>query len=284
MSSSKSIEHRDIVIPPKTLLLIVENCQRPMSSLGLYLFYYGWFTGRLVESPTCTLKQAAKALQCSEFLIRKVKKGLTKLRLLQTNKRDDVLGVFLTGKSALKNSNPIVKHKGNPIVKHNVDTPSLHNTSGIIIYPPLATHSSSLFSSVINNFETDESTLAKKLVDILSHHRKLMRKVHLSFWIKEFRKLLETKGITKKDVEDTLRWYQHHFKDKYCPQAYSAKAFCDKWLNFQTAIRISREKDAEINKIPEPKKKKSKRVWSNKRQCWIVTEVIDKPENAVNGL
>jgi hypothetical protein len=70
---------------------------------------------------------------------------------------------------------------------------------------------------------------AKKLEDGLRSRNKLMRQVSRQAWADEFRKMRELDGIHDSEVETVLNWYAANIGKQYVPQAYSAKAFRERW-------------------------------------------------------
>ncbi|GAJ04109.1 unnamed protein product, partial [marine sediment metagenome] len=86
-----------------------------------------------------------------------------------------------------------------------------------------------------------------RLIKILQAKRKIMRKVNINNWIRQFKKLRVDDKIEKRRIKDVSIWYsQQDFNDRYLPKAYSAESFRKKFLQIED----------KMNQSQDPKRKK----------------------------
>jgi len=78
---------------------------------------------------------------------------------------------------------------------------------------------------------------AIRLENVVRSKRKIMRKVNRKQWIAHFREFRNKSGMKKQRISKVLTWYIKHFGEEFTPIAYSAKTFCDKFLNIEDAMR-----------------------------------------------
>lgn len=76
---------------------------------------------------------------------------------------------------------------------------------------------------------------AGHLYDELKAKRRIMRKPSLLAWGAEIKKFLIDSGIDRKEFKDTLIWYGEHCTDQFVPRAYSAKSFCERYVQILDA-------------------------------------------------
>ena len=72
---------------------------------------------------------------------------------------------------------------------------------------------------------------AERLRGILQKHDKIMKKVNLRLWAKDFAALEVSRGPA--EVKETLDLYAEHFDYEYMPQAYSARSFSEKYIRIR---------------------------------------------------
>ena len=94
-----------------------------------------------------------------------------------------------------------------------------------------------------NNIVEDKSIhrefdvkMSNKLENTIRKKRKLCRKVNKKQWIHHFYELRIKYGFKKKIIKTTLTWYCKHFGEEFVPEAYSAKGFCDKFIQIGSAM------------------------------------------------
>ena len=97
-------------------------------------------------------------------------------------------------------------------------------------------------------------SLAIKLKKILKRNNKITRTPNLSNWSKEFKDLLS--NISKKEILQTLKWYDKHMKDQYVPKAYAAKSFCENYNRIVDAMKRAGDHTAPLTKKDKKKKRK----------------------------
>lgn len=75
---------------------------------------------------------------------------------------------------------------------------------------------------------------AKRLYKVLAKKRKIMRTPNIKSWCRSFAKL--ERDVPKKKIREVISWYGKNVGEEFIPQAYSAKAFCDKFENIVAAM------------------------------------------------
>lgn len=109
---------------------------------------------------------------------------------------------------------------------------------------------------VASRADLSPSSLASMLYEGLSKKRLIMRQPSLGKWSREFESLLEEimsrDSIDKcsglRHLKSVLSWYIDHVRDEYMSQAYSAKAFHEKFISIEAA-RNRYRKNVEKGKV-----------------------------------
>ena len=84
--------------------------------------------------------------------------------------------------------------------------------------------------------KTFDSKCSIKLEAAIRSKRKICRKVNTKQWVLHFKKFRVEGHIKKQRIKKVLLWYIVHFGEEFVPKAYSAKSFCDKFLNIEDAM------------------------------------------------
>jgi len=66
------------------------------------------------------------------------------------------------------------------------------------------------------------------------------RRANLKDWANQFRLMREYDGVSKREIKEALNWYSEHIGQEYQPEAYSAKAFREKYKNGQISAAMQR--------------------------------------------
>lgn len=89
-----------------------------------------------------------------------------------------------------------------------------------------------------------EEKAASVLINALTSKRLLMRQANLKAWALEFRAMLK-QGVPKDELKETLLWYCENLQRKYVPEAYSAKAFRDKYPRIRSRMQAAKQEARE---------------------------------------
>ena len=74
---------------------------------------------------------------------------------------------------------------------------------------------------------------AKELEEVVSSHIKVNKKSNMAEWADSFRLMRERDEVPKGDVRKAILWYKDNIGVEYIPEAFSAKAFRQKYVNGQ---------------------------------------------------
>ena len=100
---------------------------------------------------------------------------------------------------------------------------------------------SSCLEEGINKKTFDEKCVIK-LENLIRSKRNIFRKVNRSQWTRHFKNFRVKSEVKKRRIKEVLLWYIRHFGEDFVPKAYSAKSFCDKFLNIEDAMERSMKK------------------------------------------
>lgn len=84
---------------------------------------------------------------------------------------------------------------------------------------------------------------AKALHNALAEKRKLMRKVDISKWATVIKRFINESGIAEDEFGTVLDWYMQRIGDQYIPRAYSATAFCERFVDIADAMEREDPRD-----------------------------------------
>jgi len=90
--------------------------------------------------------------------------------------------------------------------------------------------------------KTFDYKCSKKLENVIRKKRKVFRKIDRNKWALQFKKFRTSSKIKKTRIKKVILWYVNHFGEEFVPKAYSAKTFCDKFLQIEDAMfRIKKD-------------------------------------------
>jgi len=80
---------------------------------------------------------------------------------------------------------------------------------------------------------------AQKFAEVVGTFRKVQKNSDLRQWANVFRQMREVDDVPKKDIRETIEWYEKHIGDEYIPEAFSATTFRRKYADglFTAAMR-----------------------------------------------
>ena len=126
----------------------------------------------------------------------------------------------------------------------------INNTSNIKNNTVAAKGNNGLISSKNDNISKSfDYRMSSKLYESLAKKRKIMRKVNLVAWSKQFAKFRSDNNLSKVEFKQTLIWYCKNIGGEFVPRAYAAKTFCDKYVNILDAKDPPKDKS-----IPQEEK------------------------------
>ena len=84
---------------------------------------------------------------------------------------------------------------------------------------------------------------AREFAKVVSSHIKINCRANMIEWANQFRKMEENDKVPKSTIRDTIKWYSRNIGGDYIPQAYSAKAFRQKYMDGKFTGAMEREKN-----------------------------------------
>jgi len=84
--------------------------------------------------------------------------------------------------------------------------------------------------------------LSERLLSIIQKKRKVVKTVKMFRWDDSFRGLIELDGVPMNRVDAALKGYAKIIGDDYVPEAWSARAFREKFERIEAAIKRSEKK------------------------------------------
>lgn len=245
------IEFRPVVIPKATYDLILKQ-DSPAGPLALYNFYYYTAVWQKTDKPRTTTEYTAKGLKVSVDKIRKWKKVLLDIGLIEEHQ--ETKGNCF-GKSYVKikyyasqtslDSRKISRSPGftecvNPRSARNPETNAYSNNNNKNAYSNnsclrrrLQKKPRQQFIDLDNPFDIKS---AKKMKQIIDSNGKMSKPIKLETWINQIRDLRLKKEIEKIRIKNVIMWYIDHINDKYTPQIYKATDFRDNFKRIEAAM------------------------------------------------
>jgi hypothetical protein len=98
---------------------------------------------------------------------------------------------------------------------------------------------------------TEPNRLASRFYEIISRHRKLMRRPKGAAWPLAFKELLTHRSTEQ--IVKVLDWYDKNIHDQFTPQKYSAETFCRDFVAVESAMQRQLQK--------AKKQKQELRTW-----------------------
>jgi hypothetical protein len=275
------IKHRPISIPKSTIDLFLKE-KEPIALMGLYFFYYYTAIWQETNQPFCTIDYVAKGISKSKKWVRKYKKKLVEIGLIEdiiTREKGKIKGHYIRvyyytniPKSSKNPSPPYPfcqgwqKWEPNAYNNNNINAysekplcgfrkvtktnknDSLYKNINICNKSPVNNKYTNIPLYKYNNKQIDFYTrMSKQLADTVRQKRKINRNVSIPRGASYFYKL-KTDGINKKRIKKVLLWYIRHMGEPYVPVAYLAKTFYEKFLSIEDAMSRHLSDNPEISK------------------------------------
>lgn len=111
----------------------------------------------------------------------------------------------------------------------------------------------------------DQSMIwAKQLYSGLQKARRIYTDVKIHSWAREFRNLLHVVG-NEEEIQMTLDWYLEHFRNRFCPKAYAAGTFRQKYA--QLRDRMEADPAAQPKLDPAALDKHERKLHDSLAEC-----------------
>lgn len=248
-----NIKSEPIVLSKVTSDILLKQ-EKPSDVLALYLFYYITSKWQDQKNAYCTTSYTAKGIKWSETRVRKTKKVLIRLGLIEdvckrgrSGKiiqhyikvnfkwvKEDVMdhpvrnsgGGFDEGVVDQGSNTTLLVDKIQPNSKLNVIDKS------ITVRPKINGK-----SSLKENNNTIYFKLAKKLSKIIRIKKNITHTtVQIKAWSEELRKLDTVNKVNSTRQKEVLKWYKKAIGGKYVPVVESGKTFRDKFTKLEDAM------------------------------------------------
>jgi hypothetical protein len=244
----------------KPIMEILLKQKKYSDLISLYLFYYYTAKWQRTDQARATTLYTAQGMNWTEERVRKAKKILIGLGLIEDiTHRDETTQVILghyikvhfkwdfhtsdnphyAKRQSVDNPTP------NALENNNINALESNNINA------LDSENNKLFSSSISVAPKKGATVSDKnqkyfpivesLVNIiLSKKRIKVDGRKKSAWANSVRQLVERDGVEIDRVEDALRWYERHHMDDYVPVIESGQSLREKFIKLENAIERSR--------------------------------------------
>lgn len=237
-------QSRPIVLPKETMDRILK-ADKPHIVLSVYLFYYYTSIWQETNQPKATTDYVAKGLGITERKVRRAKKYLEQIGLIQNittrNNNGKINGHFIklyykTSFATLAVLHTVAKCQTNAYSTNNKMLVEGDKS------PVNREQNRESFGFLKNkNLNEFEKRCSIKLQNAVISKRKLFRKVNIKQWIKSFKEL-QREGISQEKIKSVLNWYISNIGKEFVPLAYSAKAFQQKFLQIEDAMNRTNTK------------------------------------------
>lgn len=247
------------VILSKVTSDILLKQEKPSDVLALYLFYYITSKWQDQKNAYCTTSYTAKGLKWSEKRVRKIKRVLIELGLIEDLVKRDSSGKVV--RHFIKVNFKWVKESGE---SHPVRKRGGGFDQGVV---NLQTNTTLLLDEIQPNsykknivekkFSTDSATkriingnssvkdkdsnkyikLANKLSKIIQTKKNILHsQTQIKSWANEFRKLHTINKVKVSRQKKILKWYKNEPESKYLPVVESGKSFREKFIKLESAM------------------------------------------------
>jgi hypothetical protein len=240
--SAEDIAQRDIILT-KASIDILKDERNFLELIGLYVFYYYTAVWQKTNQPRCTTSYTAMGTGLSETKIRNLKKTLMELGFIKNvvtkNPQGQITGHYIKVKFYRHHPNgfpgggshhPWRKREGNAY-RDNKENAYKDNT--VTAVKTCDGESSLVHKKRSKTFDEKCSLMLEQKV---RRERKVFRKINQSQWSSSFRNFRTRNGIKKERIKQVLQWYIKHWGEDFVPAAYSARGFCNKFLQIEDAM------------------------------------------------
>ena len=258
VSYDKSQEPLVISKPVMDILLK----QKKYSDLiSLYLFYYYTAKWQRTDQARATTAYTANGMNWTEERVRKIKKILIYLGLIEDiSQRDDITQIILghyvrvhfkwdshtTDYPHCEKYHSVDNPTPNALYKNNINALETNNKNA------LDSENNKLFSSSIFVAPKNGATVSDKkneiyypIIEKLGNIITSKKRINIdgrkkSSWANSVRQLCENDGVEPARIETALDWYERHHMDDYVPVIESGKSLREKFLKLEAAIERSK--------------------------------------------
>lgn len=244
----------------KPIMEILLKQKKYSDLISLYLFYYYTAKWQRTDQARATTLYTAQGMNWTEERVRKAKKILIGLGLIEDiTHRDETTQVIL-GHYIKVNFKWDFHTSDNPhyAKRQSVDNPTpnaLENNNINALESnninALDSENNKLFSSSISVAPKKGATVSdknkeflpivNKLVDIITSKKRINVDGHKkSSWANSIRQLCERDGVEIERIEKAINWYERHHMDDYVPVIESGKSLREKFIKLEAAIERSK--------------------------------------------
>jgi len=244
----------------KPIMEILLKQKKYSDLISLYLFYYYTAKWQRTDQARATTLYTAQGMNWTEERVRKAKKILIGLGLIEDiTHRDETTQVILghyikvhfkwdfhtsdnphyAKRQSVDNPTP------NALENNNINALESNNINA------LDSENNKLFSSSISVAPKKGATVSdknkeflpivNKLVDIITFKKRINVDGHKkSSWANSIRQLCERDGVEIERIEKAINWYERHHMDDYVPVIESGKSLREKFIKLEAAIERSK--------------------------------------------
>lgn len=250
------------LVVSKPVMDVLLKQEKYSDLIALYLFYYYTAKWQRTDQARATTSYTAQGMNWTEERVRKAKKVLISLGLIEDiTHRDETTKVILghyvkvyfkwdfhtednphyAKRHSVENpeTNALENNNTNALKKNNNNTNALDSENNKLFSSSISVAPKK--GATVSDKNKEFLPIVNKLVDIILTKKRIKvdgRKK--SAWANSVRQLVERDGVEIDRVEDALRWYERHHMDDYVPVIESGKSLREKFIKLEAAIERSK--------------------------------------------
>ncbi len=120
---------------------------------------------------------------------------------------------------------------------------------------------------------------ASELAKVVGSHIKINCNAKLSVWANQFRIMREIDEVPKSVIKNTIKWYKENIGGEYIPEAFSARAFREKYKDGKFTSAMGRDNNEQQGMDAEDKQE----AIYYKVRCWLEEHDPDGELDFLNG-
>ena len=256
----EDIEHRPVVIPKATYDVLLKQ-DEPLGLIALYNFYYYTAVWQKTNQPKSTTAYTAKGLKVSATRIRRYKKKLLELSLIediQVRSKDNthIAHHYIKVKYYTSYPNGFVKGRKSNRVENRKGNACRDNKRNAYSNNTVASKlDDNMFGKKLKKTKYEVCTI--KLYNNLKKKNKICRKPNIKTWNRQFKDFYHNFTRDKKIIKKVLIWYCKHIGEEHIPEAFCVESFCKKFVRIESAmnrtIKNTEEDDFEVTTVKKGK-------------------------------
>ena len=244
MSKLKYDVNQEPIVTSKATFDILLKQDQPSDLIALYHFYYYTAKWQQTNHAKATTPYVANGLKWSEPRVRKNKKVLIALGLIEDITKKDPITKSITGhyikvnfiwhlperNPHYANANSVGILGANTLQTNNINTLQTNKEERL-------NYIVAENSATVNSKNEKYLPIAYKLGEIITSKKKIkINQSKLKSWAVSIRQLIEKDGVQIERVNTALDWYSDNIGGDYVPVIESGKSLREKFIKLENAI------------------------------------------------